>query len=37
MEMADDLSNGNLLKIFENLVIKNILGSKERCNQFSKT
>lgn len=36
--MVDDLSNGNLLKIFEDLVvIKDVLNSNERCNQFSKT
>lgn len=38
IEMADDLSNGNLLKIVEDLVvIKDVLNSKERCNQFTKT
>jgi len=38
LEMVDDLSNGNLLKIFEDLVvIKDVLNSNERCNQFSKT
>lgn len=38
IEMADDLSNRNLLKIFEDLVVtKDVLSSKERCNQFSKT
>lgn len=38
IEMVDDLSNGNLLKIFEDLVvIKDVLNSNERCNHFSKT
>lgn len=38
IEMADDLSNGDLLKIFEDLVvIKDVLNAKERRNQFSKT
>lgn len=37
IEMADDLSNENLPKIFEDLVaIKDVLSSKGRCNQFSK-
>lgn len=36
--MVDDLSNGNLLKIFEDLVvIKDVLNSNERGSQFSKT
>lgn len=38
IEMADNLSNGNLLKMFEDLlVIKDMLNSKERGNQISKT
>lgn len=38
MEMADDLSNGDLLKIFGDLVvIKDVLNAKERCNQCCKT
>lgn len=38
IEMADNLSNGNLLKMFEDLVvIKDVLNSKERGNQISKT
>lgn len=33
IEMADNLSNGNLLKMFEDLVvIKDMLNSKERGN-----
>lgn len=38
IEMVDDLSNENLLKVFEDLVvIKDLLNSNERCNLFSKT
>lgn len=36
--MVDDLSNGNLLKILEDLVvIKDVLNSNETCNHFSET
>lgn len=38
IEMVDDLSNGNLLKIFQDLVvIKDVLNSNETCNHFSET
>lgn len=36
--MVDDLSNGYLLKIFEDLVvIKDMLNSNGRCNLFNKS
>lgn len=36
--MADNLSNGNITKIFEDLVvIKDVLSSNGGCSQFSKT
>lgn len=38
IEMVDDLSNGYLLKIFEDLVvIKDMLNSNGRCNLFNKS